>query len=106
MWYERQGIVTDIVDIDPAVVRLAREYFGFNNSGSVYIEDARYFLQRTTSRYDYLLLDVFNGDSTPGHVLSLEAFELMRQRLTENGVVAINLVASLKQRNEMTVAIL
>ena len=105
MWYERQGIATDVVDIDPAVVRLAREHFGFNISGSVYLEDARYFLQRTTNRYDYLLLDVFNGDTTPGHVLSHEAFDLMRARLTENGILAINLVASLRERNEMTAAI-
>ena len=70
-WYAAQGIQTEVVDIDPKVAGLAQQYFGFDKNIAVHVEDARYFLNRSTHRYDYVVLDVFNGDTTPGHVLSL-----------------------------------
>lgn len=93
-WYQAQGIATDAVDIDPYVVDIAHRFFGFDNA-SVHVEDARYFLARTSQRYDYLVLDVFNGDTTPGHLLSLEAMQLVKAHLTERGVLAINLIGSI-----------
>ncbi|MDT8288068.1 MAG: fused MFS/spermidine synthase, partial [Elusimicrobiales bacterium] len=40
LWYEEQGVRTDVVDIDPEIIRMARQYFGFAVSGAVTIEDA------------------------------------------------------------------
>jgi spermidine synthase len=105
-WYEQQGIRTDVVDIDPQVVAVAREYFGFSVSGDVVVEDARFFLSRTAKRYDYIILDVFNGDTTPGHLLSVEALGLVRERLTDRGILAINLIASLRETPRMTASII
>ncbi len=93
--YSQQGVRTDVVDIDPEVMALAERYFAFSTSGDHYIEDARYFLTRTDHTYDYLLLDVFSGDTTPGHVLSAEAMALVKQRLAPGGVFAVNLVGDL-----------
>lgn len=104
-WYQAQGISTEVVDIDPAVVELAHKYFDFNPAIPVHIEDARYFLIDTTQTYDYLIIDVFNGDTTPGHLLSIEAMRLAKQRMTENGVLAINLVGSIKHHTLMTASI-
>ncbi len=105
-WYESRGIRTDIVDIDPDVVKIAKRYFGFSVSGDIIISDARYYLNRATKHYDYIMLDVFNGDTTPGHVLSLESLRLIRQRLTEKGIVAINLIGSLGKGSFMTASII
>ena len=105
VWYENRGIRTDVVDIDPDIVSLAREYFGFKVSGSVYVEDARYFLNRTENRYDYVVLDVFNGDTTPGHLLSREALQVLRERMTARAVLAINLIGSLKNDVFMTASV-
>ncbi len=104
-WYRAQGVATEVVDIDPAVVDLARNYFGFNPAIPVHIEDARYFLINTAQRYDYLILDVFNGDTTPGHLLSVEAMRLAKQRLAPNGVLAVNLVGSVNHHTLMTSSI-
>ncbi|MBL6998539.1 MAG: fused MFS/spermidine synthase [Gammaproteobacteria bacterium] len=106
MWYERQGITSDVVDIDPVVLEMARKHFGFSIRGDIYIEDARYFLSRSTALYDYLILDVFNGDTTPGHLLSVEALKLMRQRLNAQGVLGINLAGSLQTESFMTASII
>lgn len=105
MMYEKRGIRTDVVDIDPVVVEFARKYFGFNVSGSVDVSDARYYLIKSEKKYDYLLLDVYTGDTTPGHVLSLEAFELMKQRMTDRGIMAINFMGSLKKEPFVTASV-
>lgn len=105
-WYQARGIHTEVVDIDPAVPELARDYFGFDPAIPVHIEDARYFLATTGQQYDYVILDVFNGDTTPGHLLSIEAMRLAKQRLTPEGVLAVNLAGSLKQHTLMTASII
>lgn len=105
-WYEARGVRTDIVDIDPEVVQIARNYFGLAVSGEIIVSDARYFLNTASKRYDYIILDVFNGDTTPGHILSLEALRLVKARLTEQGILGINLIGSLKRENFMTVSII
>ncbi len=105
-WYKSQGVNTEVVDIDPAVVDIARNYFGFNPSIPVHVEDARYFLVNARQRYDFMVLDVFNGDTTPGHLLSVEAMRLAKQRLSSDGVLAVNLVGSLKHHTLMTASII
>jgi len=104
-WYEQNGAICDIVDIDPEVIRLAKKFFGFKSNGEIYTEDGRYFLASTSKKYDYVLLDVFNGDITPSHMLSREALELQRSRLSEQGVLAINLIGSLFNENFMTASV-
>jgi spermidine synthase len=105
-WYKAQGVNTEVVDIDPAVIEIAHSYFGFNPAIPVHVEDARYFLINTKQHYDFMVLDVFNGDTTPGHLLSIEAMRLAKQRLSPNGVLAINLVGSLKHHTMMTASVI
>jgi hypothetical protein len=62
-------------------------------------------LNSTNRHYDYIVLDVFNGDITPPHLLSVEALGLMRDRLTKRGVLAINLIGSLKRETFMTASV-
>ncbi len=104
-WLERQGVRCDVVDINPSVVAVAREYFDFHISGDMVIEDARYYLNATEQRYDYIVLDVFSGDITPAHLLSVEALSLMRERLRPGGVLAVNLIGSLKRETYMTASV-
>lgn len=104
-WYEARGVTVDVVDIDPAVPGIARDFFGFHVSGNVIISDARYFLGNTEKLYDYIVLDVFNGDTTPGHVLSVEAMSLLKARLTRKGILAINLAGSLENKTFMTASV-
>lgn len=104
-WYAGRGIDTEVVDIDPAVAELARKHFDFPATIPVHIEDARHFLAQSNKSYDYIVLDVFNGDTTPGHLLSVEAMQLLAQRLKPQGVLAINLIGSLRRENFMTASV-
>lgn len=106
MWYEKTGIKTDAVDIDPNVVNIAKKYFGFELTGDVIISDARYYLINSSKKYDYIVLDVFNGDTTPGHILSVEALQILKTRMTQKGILAVNMAGSLKKETFMTASVI
>lgn len=105
MWYDAQGIMVDAVDINPAIVDIAKNYFGFHISGETIISDARYFLRSGTKQYDYIILDVFNGDSTPGHILNHEALRELKTRMTPRGVLAMNILGDLSGNDRATASI-
>jgi len=104
-WYAAHGIDVDVVDIDPAVVAVAKRFFGYAGGARVAVEDARTFLQRRGPSYDYVVLDVFTGDTTPAHLLSVEAIRLLKSRQSPGGVLAINLVGSVRERTLMTASV-
>jgi len=106
MWYSDRGIRTDVVDINPLIEDIAKRYFGFRTSGDVIVADGRYYLSRTGKKFDYIIVDVSNGDMTPTHILSIESFRLMRQCLTDRGILAINMVVNLKKDTLMTASVL
>ena len=91
--FTRHGIVTDVVEIDPAIVEIARAYFGFTTQGTVAIEDGRTFVERTDQHYDFLFLDAFVSEVQPFHLFTREFFAQVRAILNPGGVLAINTVA-------------
>ncbi len=105
VWYERNGVRTDVVEINPDVVHTARTFFNFDVSGDIHVQDARYFLEHARKSYDYVILDVFNGDTTPAHMLSREAVEALKRHLTNKGILAVNLIGSLGKNNYMTASV-
>jgi spermidine synthase len=91
MEFAREGARVDAVEINPAVLPIAEKFFDFDPARvQVTIDDARHFLNRTTSHYDAIILDAFVGDSSPSHLFSREAFAAMRRVLNPNGVLVIN----------------
>lgn len=89
---ERRGMVSDVVEIDPAVVRLAERHFGFASRGVVHVEDARTFLNQSSGQYDVIVHDTFTGGTTPSHLFSVEVLGRIRDLLQPDGVLALNFV--------------
>lgn len=88
----------DLIEIDPAVVRVAETYFEFRPTPRMQIHavDARVFGKRAAlrgARYDLILLDAFNGDYIPEHLMTREYLEETPGLLTPNGVLAANTFA-------------
>ncbi|MDS4022137.1 MAG: fused MFS/spermidine synthase [Candidatus Competibacter sp.] len=89
----------DIVEIDPAVVRVARQFFDFNPSQRVRVfeEDGRVFVKRagkSGQRYDLVMLDAFDHEYIPEHLLTREFLLEVKTLLTADGVLVANTFSS------------
>lgn len=96
----------DIVEIDPEVTKVARQYFGPIDENAVRIvhEDARMFLNRggpqgaaTSMRgmYHVVYGDAFGSDYViPFHLATVEAAQAIANMLDDQGVYVLNLIAS------------
>lgn len=83
------------VEIDPAVIKVAREYFDLieNEYVSVKENDGRLFVKRAIlkqKKFDLIILDAFNGDYIPEHLMTQEFLLEIKQLLTNEGVLAAN----------------
>ena len=88
----------DVAEIDPAVKMVAETYFGFteNEKVRVMLQDGRVFTKRALTRedrYDLIMLDAFNGDYIPEHLMTMEYLQETRSLLTPSGVLAANTFA-------------
>jgi spermidine synthase len=91
--------VIDVVEIDPAVVKVAQQFFGFHPGQNVHIfeEDGRVFIKRagkTDQRYDLVMLDAFDHEYIPEHLLTQEFLLEVKKLLTTDGTLAANTFSS------------
>jgi len=101
MDFAREGVRVDAVEINPAVVPVAREFFGFEPEKlNLALTDGRYFVNHTRKKYDAICLDAFLGDSCPSHLMTREAFAAMGRVLKPDGVLVINTFADLEFNND------
>lgn len=86
----------DIVEVDPSVVRAAEQHFGYvpPPKHHVYVKDARVFLRTTDAKYDVIWVDVFARHLIPFHLTTREFFEEVREHLSPDGILAVNLAST------------
>jgi predicted membrane-bound spermidine synthase len=105
MEFAREGARVEVVEINPAVVPLAREFFSLEPARlQIHYGDGRYFLNQTTQRYDTVILDAFLGDSSPSHLMTREAFGAIRRVLKPRGTLVINSFGNLEPGNDFFTA--
>jgi spermidine synthase len=83
----------DSVDIDPEVVFVAKEFFGFREDprmGAI-VADGRAFIEQTREPYDVIFLDAFGGDSLPPELTTQEFLRAVRRAVRPSGVVVGNI---------------
>lgn len=85
----------DVVEIDEAVVRVAKQYFFFEETPNmkVAVADGRVFVKRAIlakKKYDYVILDAFTGDYIPEHLMTLEFLNEVKSILSDDGVLVSN----------------
>lgn len=87
-------IPMDGIEIDPGVIEAGALYFDMNEtmmpSLNVYAEDGRYILNRLDDRYSVVAIDAYRPPYIPWHLTTVEFFQEVKDHLTDNGVVAIN----------------
>jgi spermidine synthase len=96
--YSRPDQRWSFYEIDPAVVRIARDPARFRflarcqPHARIVVGDARLMLDREPgSSADVLVIDAFSSDSVPMHLLTREAFELYRRHLTTGGLLMVHI---------------
>jgi hypothetical protein len=93
--YAQPGQHWRFFELDPAVVRIARDprYFtflsdAFGNRSDVVVGDARIEIAKDEGGYDLLVVDAFSSDAIPTHLLTREALATYRSKLAKGAVIA------------------
>ncbi|MBX9935524.1 MAG: fused MFS/spermidine synthase [Burkholderiaceae bacterium] len=93
-------IEIDTVELDPAVVKVAQSHFAYQEDAKLHthVQDARVFVRQQQRRrgiqYDLVLIDAFDRDYIPEHLLTREFLQQVRSLLTPAGVLAANTFAA------------
>lgn len=92
--YEQPGDDWVYFEIDPAVVKLARntQYFSYIDrcrpEADIRIGDARQKLNDVPKNsMDMIVIDAFSSNSIPAHLVTREALALYQSRMTDEGLV-------------------
>jgi SAM-dependent methyltransferase len=93
--YGRPGDVFRFYELNPAVPRIARNYFAYLRDSAARIEiamgDARVSLaNEPPQRFDVLAIDAFSGDAIPVHLLTTQALEVYRRHMAPGGIIAFH----------------
>lgn len=90
------------IEIDEVVADMAKKYFFYDDSvdnKETHVRDGRVFVKRAIKKglkYDLILLDAFNSDYIPEHMMTKEYLEEVKQLVTDNGIIMANTFSSSK----------
>jgi hypothetical protein len=91
--HRREGETWTFFEIDPEVVRIARDERLFRSlsvcapNAPIVLGDARLSLAASGESYDLIALDAFTSDAIPVHLLTGEAIASYLERLKPHGVI-------------------
>jgi len=89
----------DVVELDPGLTALAKEYFHLKDSPNLNIfhEDGRTFLNKNTKKYDLFFGDAFRSFySIPYQLTTIEAVQKISDSLSDDGIALINVISSIE----------
>ena len=96
--YAQRGQAWTFFEIDPTVVRIARDPNRFTflarckPDARIRIGDARLLIERSAPESaDLLVVDAFSSDSIPMHLLTREAFADYKRLLAPNGLLLVHI---------------
>jgi len=98
LFYEVPNIQIDVVEIEPSLFELAKEFFALPDDPRLknYVEDGRRFLYDTETTYDFIVSDVYHSVySIPMHFTTKEFFQLAKEKLNSEGIFLANIISSL-----------
>lgn len=87
-------ILIDGIELDPEIVAVGAEFFDMNAAAlpqlTTHIGDGRFLLNQFDRKYTVIAIDAYRPPYIPWHLTTVEFFAEVKDRLTEFGVVAIN----------------
>lgn len=91
--FDQYGVVTDTLEIDPAVATAATDFFHYQPTGRAIVGDARYEIRHLQGPYDLIIHDCFTGGSEPSHLLTVETLQQLKGLMSSKGILALNFVS-------------
>ncbi len=91
-----------VIEISPQVVAAARQFFKLPDDAArlqIEIADGLAFVAGATRRFDLMLVDGFDADARAGAFNTLPFYQLAHSRLSESGVLAVNLLRRHRAHN-------
>lgn len=96
----KHGVPTTVVEIDPAVYNVSRQFFGLPDLGDdhVFIEDARQYVRKKKTqleegakdpKFTYVIHDLFSGGGVPSHLFTSQFWGELKAIMHPEGVVAV-----------------
>jgi spermidine synthase len=94
----------DVVEIDPKMTEIARQYFGLTDDPrltSIHA-DARTFLNNVDNPYDVIFMDAYHAVySIPYQLTTKEAVQAIYNALEDDGIVMANLISALTGKKSL-----
>lgn len=84
-----------VVEIEPDVVAAARHFFKLPDDDrriNLVIGDGAEYVRDHDKKFDLILVDGFNEHAHPGDLNTLPFYQMCRNRLSDEGVLAVNLL--------------
>ncbi len=106
-YYKNSDI--SVVEIDPEMINIGETFFDLKKYDIKTIAgDAKIVIKKNKEKYDVIFGDSYNSFiSVPWYLLTKEWNEQVKEKLTENGVYAINFIGSLNgNKSEFTKSVL
>jgi spermidine synthase len=82
------------VEIDPVIIKIARDEFGVINSEKLQITcaDALDFVRTVKERYDLIIVDLFIDTKIPDKFLLLDFWQNVQRRMSLQGTIIFNTI--------------
>ncbi|MDP2684406.1 MAG: fused MFS/spermidine synthase [bacterium] len=98
---ELPDAIVDVVEIEPSLFELSKEYFNLTEAEKInnYITDGRRFLHDSENKYDFIFTDAYYSIySIPTHFTTREFFQLVKEKLNDEGLIVGNFIGSLARK--------
>ena len=85
----------DVVEIDPELLEVSKDYFHYENPSNVteIFTDARTYVNQSKKRYDVILVDVYGDASIPFSLMTKEYGKAVAGLLKPDGMLIANVIA-------------
>jgi spermidine synthase len=83
----------DVVDIDPQIIALAKQYFNFLEDDllQAYVQDGRAFIENVQKPYDLIFLDAYTAAGIPKQLATKEFLLSLKKALKPSGAIIANM---------------
>lgn len=102
-----RGVSFNYVDVDNQLRDVAEKFFLDGSiDGNFIPQDARAFMLSDSTRWDAVVVDLYsNASMMPGHTVTLEFFSLINQRLKDDGLLVMNVIANPQLSDAFSISI-